>query len=65
MHAPTCAQVIGALVKVRVECAKVLRMSCFSTHYTKSVRLDEFEQLQTQNTDQVRVRPRQGPPGPR
>jgi hypothetical protein len=46
-------EVIGALTRIRVECAKVLKMSLFNTYYTKSSRLDEFEQSQSQNTDQV------------
>jgi hypothetical protein len=50
---PVQVEVIGALTRIRVECAKVLKMSLFNTYYTKSSRLDEFEQSQSQNTDQV------------
>lgn len=46
-------EVIGALTRIRMECAKVLKMSLFNTYYTKSSRLDEFEQSQSQTTDQV------------
>lgn len=49
----TKGEVISALGRVRVECAKVLKMRLFNTYYTKSLRLDEFEQGQMQNTDQV------------
>ncbi|KAJ9531690.1 hypothetical protein QJQ45_021840, partial [Haematococcus lacustris] len=49
----TKPEVISALARIRVECAKVLKMSLFNLHYTKSLRLDEFEQGQSQNTDQV------------
>ncbi|GFH19487.1 uncharacterized protein HaLaN_16440, partial [Haematococcus lacustris] len=48
----TKPEVISALARIRVECAKVLKMSLFNLHYTKSLRLDEFEQGQSQNTDQ-------------
>jgi hypothetical protein len=40
---------------VRAECAKVLKMSLFATHFPKSVRLDEFEQAQSQNAEQVGI----------
>ena len=36
-----------------MECAKVQRMTLFNMHYTKSSRLDEFEQGQTQSIDQA------------
>eukprot|EP00983_Pelagomonas_calceolata_P040048 1137442-Pelagomonas_calceolata.AAC.3 len=49
----TKSEVISALTRVRVECAKALKMSLFNTHFTKSLRLEEFEQGQMQTTDQV------------
>lgn len=44
-------EVISALGRVRTECAKALKMSFFNTHYTKSLRLEEFEQGQMQVMD--------------
>ncbi|KAF5829735.1 dynein heavy chain, N-terminal region 2-domain-containing protein [Dunaliella salina] len=49
----TKSEVISALTRVRVECAKALKMSLFNTHFTKSLRLEEFEQGQMQTTDQT------------
>lgn len=49
----TKAEVISALGKIKVECARVLKMCLFNTNYTKSSRLDEFEQGQLQNIDQT------------
>ncbi len=49
----TKPEVISALMRVRVECAKALKMSMFNTYFTKSLRLEEFEQGQMQTTDQV------------
>jgi len=49
----TKPEVITACVKVKTECNKVLKMSLFNTHYTKSSRLEEFEQSQLQASDQV------------
>ena len=46
-------EVISAMGRVHLECAKVLKMCLFNTSHTKSLRLDEFEQGQTQNIDQV------------
>jgi hypothetical protein len=41
----TKAEVISALIKIKVESSKVLKMSLFNLNYTKSCRLDEFEQV--------------------
>ena len=49
----TKAEVISALMRVRVECAKALEKNLFNTYFTKSLRLEEFEQGQNQTTDQV------------
>lgn len=49
----TKAEVNVARVKVRVECNRAASLSLFSTYFTKSARLDEFEQLQTQASEQV------------
>jgi len=43
--------VIGALVKVHVECAKVRKMCLFSCQTAKTLRLEEFEQVQGAATD--------------
>ncbi|KAG2439747.1 hypothetical protein HYH02_010624 [Chlamydomonas schloesseri] len=42
----TKAEVITAITKIKVECAKVTKMCLFNTHYTKSARLEEMEQTQ-------------------
>ncbi|GAX80571.1 hypothetical protein CEUSTIGMA_g8008.t1 [Chlamydomonas eustigma] len=49
----TKVEVISAMGRARVECAKVLKMCLFTTNHTKSLRLDEFEQGQIQNIDQI------------
>ncbi|KAK3247674.1 hypothetical protein CYMTET_42830 [Cymbomonas tetramitiformis] len=49
----TKSEVITATVKVRHECNKVAKMNLFNTYFTKSVRLEDFEQAQTQASDQV------------
>lgn len=41
------------LASVHAECAKVVTMSLFNTNLTKSVRLDEFQLMQTQAADYV------------
>ncbi|MEW5298367.1 MAG: hypothetical protein WDW36_001499 [Sanguina aurantia] len=46
-------EVISALGKIKVECAKVLKMCFFNTHFTKSSRLEEMEQGQMQSIDTV------------
>ncbi|KAG2485619.1 hypothetical protein HYH03_015682 [Edaphochlamys debaryana] len=42
----TKPEVIMAITKIKVECAKVAKMCLFNTHYTKSARLEELEQGQ-------------------
>ncbi|EFJ44217.1 dynein heavy chain 2, partial [Volvox carteri f. nagariensis] len=42
----TKPEVITAITKIKVECAKVAKMCLFNTHYTKSARLEELEQGQ-------------------
>ncbi|GLI62391.1 hypothetical protein VaNZ11_005010 [Volvox africanus] len=42
----TKLEVINAITKIKVECAKVAKMCLFNTHYTKSARLEELEQGQ-------------------
>ncbi|GLC56009.1 hypothetical protein PLESTB_001054700 [Pleodorina starrii] len=42
----TKPEVITAISKIKVECAKVAKMCLFNTHYTKSARLEELEQGQ-------------------
>ncbi|MEW5308986.1 MAG: hypothetical protein WDW38_000903 [Sanguina aurantia] len=49
----TKGEVISALGKIKVECAKVLKMCFFNTHFTKSSRLEEMEQGQMQSIDTV------------
>jgi len=49
----TKAEVIDAMVKVRAECNKVAQMSLFHTQIMKSMRLEEFEQAQSQASAQV------------
>eukprot|EP00878_Enallax_costatus_P016966 GHUV01017809.1.p1 GENE.GHUV01017809.1~~GHUV01017809.1.p1 ORF type:complete len:1283 (+),score=439.89 GHUV01017809.1:87-3935(+) len=49
----TKPEVIHALSKIRLESSKVIKMSLFNTFSSKSVRLEEFEQLQTAATDSV------------
>lgn len=45
---------INGTSRVRTECNKVAAMSLFHVPMPKSVRLEEFEQLQSQATSQVR-----------
>ena len=47
-------EVIDALVKVKTECNKVAQMSLFHIPVMKSMRLEEFEQAQSQTSSQVR-----------
>jgi dynein heavy chain len=42
-------EIIDALMKVRSDCNRMASISLFTTKITKSVRLEEFEQMQTQN----------------
>ncbi|GMH32802.1 hypothetical protein BSKO_00636 [Bryopsis sp. KO-2023] len=49
----TKAEVVSAIVKVRLECQKVLRTQLFNIHFAKSTKLDEFEQSQLQAGDQM------------
>jgi len=50
----TKAEVIDALIKVKTECNKVTQMSLFHVVAVKSMRLEEFEQAQSQTAAQVR-----------
>jgi len=50
----TTDAVIDALVKVKTECNKVAQMSLFHAPVMKSMRLEEFEQTQSQASSQVR-----------
>eukprot|EP00899_Mesostigma_viride_P012150 jgi/Mesvir1/20936/Mv08007-RA.1 len=49
----TKLEVITINVKVKVECHKIVKMSLFNFACTKSLRLEEFEQMQMQASDQV------------
>lgn len=49
-----------ALSKVRAECNKVTTMSLFHSSLSKSSRLEEFEQIQSQTFSQVRGQQAQG-----
>jgi len=49
----TKSEVIDVLVKVKTECNKVAQMSLFHTPVMKSMRLEEFEQAQSQASSQV------------
>ena len=49
----TKPEVITAIVKVKSEGFKIQKMNIFNVHYTKSSKLQEFEQAQGQATDQV------------
>ena len=40
-------------LQLRSECQKVLKMNLFSTHFSKSAKLEEFEQSQLQACDHV------------
>lgn len=65
----TRPEVITALSKVRAECNKVTAMSLFHSSLSKSSRLEEFEQIQSQTFSQVLgsgwagAGPQQGPWG--
>lgn len=50
----TNIEVMRTLAKVRNECEKLETMNLFTTNLTKSVRLDEFEQMQTATINNVR-----------
>ena len=49
----TRAEVIHAMTKVRAECNRVATMCLFQIPITKSMRLEEFEQTQSQASSQV------------
>lgn len=49
----TKPEVITASVKVLTECNKVLKMNLFNLYFTKSMKLEDFEQAQKQASDQV------------
>ncbi|KAI5937324.1 Dynein heavy chain 1, axonemal [Manis javanica] len=51
----TRPEVIMALSKVRAECNKVTTMSLFHSSLSKSSRLEEFEQIQSQTFSQVQM----------
>jgi dynein heavy chain len=44
---------VYAKLQVRTECNKVIKMNLFNLHFNKSVRLEDFEQSQTQASDQA------------
>lgn len=48
----TKKEVVWATSKVKHECNKILKMAILQTHYTRSLRLEEFEQMQTTASDQ-------------
>lgn len=48
-------EVVRTLVKVRIECDKLSNTSLFVTNITKTVRLDEFEQMQSQSLQNVKA----------
>lgn len=52
----TRREVILAMNKVRAECNKVATLCLFQIPVTKSMRLEEFEQTQSQASSQVRSR---------
>lgn len=47
------SEVSHAITKVRAECQKVASMSLFTTTTNKPVKIEEFEQIQSQTTAQV------------
>ncbi|KAM8930485.1 dynein axonemal heavy chain 1 isoform 1-T1 [Pelodytes ibericus] len=51
----TRSEVIRSLCKVHVECNKVTTMSLFHSTLTKCIRLEEFEQTQSQTFSQVQL----------
>ncbi|XP_054992649.1 dynein axonemal heavy chain 1 [Sorex araneus] len=51
----TRLEVITALSKVRAECNKVTAMTLFHSNLSKSSRLEEFEQIQSQTFTQVQM----------
>ncbi|XJO76015.1 hypothetical protein BDV3_006595 [Batrachochytrium dendrobatidis] len=50
----TKVEVIRTLAKVRIECEKLANTNLFATNITKIVKIDEFEQLQSQALQNVR-----------
>ncbi|CAM6094963.1 unnamed protein product [Calypogeia fissa] len=53
MSCLTRPEVIIATGKLRFECNKIPKLSLLSTHYTKSLRLDEFEAMEIQTAEQA------------
>ncbi|KAL2653917.1 hypothetical protein R1flu_022045 [Riccia fluitans] len=53
MSCLTRPEVIVATVKLRSECNKIPKMTLLSSHYIKSMRLDEFESMETQTAEQA------------
>lgn len=51
----TIPDVFNAISKVKAECNKVAVMSLFQVPITKCMRLEEFEQAQSQATAQVPI----------
>ncbi|XP_073388043.1 uncharacterized protein [Physcomitrium patens] len=47
----TRPEVILATVKVRDECSKILNLTILQTQYSKSLRIEEFEQMQASTID--------------
>ncbi|RKO93938.1 dynein heavy chain, N-terminal region 2-domain-containing protein, partial [Blyttiomyces helicus] len=50
----TKIEVVRTMSKVRVECDKLATTNIFATNITKTVRLDEFEQMQSQSAQNVK-----------
>ena len=51
----TRSEVISSTVRLRSECNKVLKLNLLSTHYNKSLRLEDFEQMQAQSIEQTSI----------
>ncbi|XP_018600098.2 dynein heavy chain 1, axonemal isoform X2 [Scleropages formosus] len=51
----TRPEVIAALSNVHIECSKASAMSLFYTNFTRCLRLEEYEQTQTQTHSQVQL----------
>eukprot|EP01018_Ginkgo_biloba_P007250 Gb_31260 [translate_table: standard] len=49
----TRPEVISSTARLKAECNKVLKLTLLNTHYSKSFRLEDFEQLQSQTIEQA------------
>jgi dynein heavy chain len=49
----TRIEAISALIKINAECLKVRNLQLFNLNFNKAVRLEEFEQLQSQQINQL------------